>query len=72
MEKGGEIELKISNRLDLYIILMLTTGVPICTIIPQLNLPSYIMYPVLAIGMVIVILGIPASFVRLNYNRQDK
>ncbi|TGB03652.1 hypothetical protein [Halobacillus salinus] len=60
------------NKLDTYIILMLTIGVPCLTIVPQYNLPVYIMYPAQAIGIVLVILGLPASLVRLKSYKVNK
>lgn len=54
------------HNLDLYIILMLTIGIPILTIIPIFNLPFYIVYPVQAIGIVLTVLGLVASIVCLQ------
>ncbi|RWZ55203.1 hypothetical protein EQV77_11175 [Halobacillus fulvus] len=57
-----------SNRSDLSIILMLTIGVPLCTIVPSLQLPVYVMYPLQLIGIILIVLGLPASIYRLKEN----
>ncbi|KGX92503.1 hypothetical protein N781_16775 [Pontibacillus halophilus JSM 076056 = DSM 19796] len=56
-----------NKKLNTYIILMLTIGVPLLTIIPQYNLPGYILYTALGIGLVLVVLGLPAALVLLKY-----
>jgi hypothetical protein len=59
-----------SNKIDLLIILMLTIGVPSCTILPQLDLPPFVTYTVLAIGILLIIMGFPVAILRLkNINR---
>lgn len=54
------------HKLDVYIILMLTIGIPLLTIIPIFNLPFYIVYPAQAIGIVLTFLGLAASMVSLQ------
>ncbi|MBM7602663.1 putative effector of murein hydrolase LrgA (UPF0299 family) [Metabacillus crassostreae] len=64
--------MKLSHNIDLYIILMLTIGIPIVTIIPGVNLPFYIIYPAQIIGLVLIFLGLAASIVRLQSYKPNK
>ncbi|MBN8191871.1 hypothetical protein JI667_06890 [Bacillus sp. NTK074B] len=58
------------HKNDVYIILMLTIGVPSCTILPQVDLPPFVLYPILAIGILLIMIGFPAAILRLrNINR---
>lgn len=58
--------MKSTNNIDLYIILMLTIGIPICTIMPHFDLPLYLMYPVQAKWIILLFLGTAASYVRIQ------
>ncbi|WP_226669632.1 hypothetical protein [Metabacillus litoralis] len=64
--------MKLSHNLDLYIILMLTIGIPIVTIIPGFNFPFYIVYPAQVTGLVLIFLGLSASIVRLQSYKPNK
>lgn len=58
------MNMKIRNRKDTYVILMSTLGILLSVIISQLDLPTYIIYPSLITGIAIMVLGIPAMFIR--------
>ncbi|WP_226673447.1 hypothetical protein [Rossellomorea aquimaris] len=61
---------KNNHKSDLYIILMLTIGVPSCTILPQVDLPPFVLYPILAIGILLLMIGFPAAILRLKNNNR--
>jgi hypothetical protein len=59
-----------NNNVDLLIVLMLTIGVPSSTIFPQVDLPPIVIYPIQAIGILLIIFGFPTAILRLkNINR---
>lgn len=64
--------MKLSHNIELYIILMLTIGIPTLTIIPGFDLPFYIVYPTQAIGLVLIFLGLAASIIRLQSYKSNK